>query len=115
MDITLRIPELVHAHELRSHVNKASVNNAARRTVRCAEPSFKAVTCSVQMPLLNSKFLQKHRELRLAHLALSMMTMGYVWQEGENNTVEVTPRWCEVFSVPTINIHLCLSYSDAAL
>lgn len=43
-----------------------------------------------QMPLLSSKFLQKHKELRLAHLALSMMTMGYVWEEGEKDTVEVT-------------------------
>ncbi|XP_071338676.1 indoleamine 2,3-dioxygenase 1 isoform X2 [Trachinotus anak] len=43
------------------------------------------------MPLLSSKFLQKHRELRLAHLALSSMTMGYVWQEGENDTVETLP------------------------
>lgn len=54
------------------------------------EPSLSVVINSVQMPLLSSKFLQKHRELRLAHLALSMMTMGYVWQEGENDTVEVT-------------------------
>lgn len=54
------------------------------------EPSFSVVINSVQMPLLSSKFLQKHRELRLAHLALSMMTMGYVWQEGESDTVEVT-------------------------
>ncbi|XP_017272629.1 indoleamine 2,3-dioxygenase 1 [Kryptolebias marmoratus] len=65
MDIALRIPKLVHSHELRSCVNK--------------------------MPLLSTNFLQKHRELRLAHLALSMMTMGYVWQEGENNTVEKLP------------------------
>uniref|UniRef100_A0A3Q1BQ44 Indoleamine 2,3-dioxygenase 1 n=1 Tax=Amphiprion ocellaris TaxID=80972 RepID=A0A3Q1BQ44_AMPOC len=65
MDVALRIPELVHSHKLRSHINK--------------------------MPLLSSEFLQKHRELRLAHLALSMMTMGYVWQEGENNTVEMLP------------------------
>ncbi|GLD66840.1 indoleamine 2,3-dioxygenase 2-like protein, partial [Lates japonicus] len=43
------------------------------------------------MPLLSSKFLQKHRELRLAHLALGVMTMGYVWQEGENDTVEILP------------------------
>lgn len=43
-----------------------------------------------QMPLLSSNFLQKHKELRLAHLALSMMTMGYVWEEGEKDTVEVT-------------------------
>ncbi|KAM4746402.1 indoleamine 2,3-dioxygenase 1 [Anableps anableps] len=66
MDIALRVPELVHSHDLRSHMNK--------------------------MPLLSTSFLQKHRELRLAHLVLSMITMGYVWQEGENNTVEMLPR-----------------------
>ncbi|XP_056274027.1 indoleamine 2,3-dioxygenase 1 [Pseudoliparis swirei] len=66
MDIALRVPELVHSHELRFHINK--------------------------MPRLSSQFLQTHRELRLAHLALSMMTMGYNWQEGENNTVEILPR-----------------------
>ncbi|XP_008286875.1 indoleamine 2,3-dioxygenase 1 [Stegastes partitus] len=66
MDIALRIPELVQSHELRSHVNK--------------------------MPLLSSEFLQKHRELRLAHVALSMMAMAYVWQEGEKDTVEMLPR-----------------------
>uniref|UniRef100_A0A3Q3S0Y8 Indoleamine 2,3-dioxygenase 1 n=1 Tax=Mastacembelus armatus TaxID=205130 RepID=A0A3Q3S0Y8_9TELE len=65
MDISLRVPELVHSHMLRDHVNK--------------------------MPLLSSSFLQKHRELRLAHLTLSVMTMGYVWQEGENDTVEMLP------------------------
>ncbi|XP_049434842.1 indoleamine 2,3-dioxygenase 1 [Epinephelus fuscoguttatus] len=66
MDIALRVPELVHSHELRLCINK--------------------------MPLLSSQFLQNHRELRLAHLALSVMTMGYVWQEGENNTVEMLPH-----------------------
>lgn len=66
MDIALRVPELVHSHELRSCINR--------------------------MPMLSSEFLQRHRELRLAHLALSVMTMGYVWQEGENDTVEVLPR-----------------------
>ncbi|XP_041855490.1 indoleamine 2,3-dioxygenase 1 [Melanotaenia boesemani] len=65
MDIALHVPELVHSHELRSHINK--------------------------MPLLSTEFLQKHRELRLAHLALSMMTMGYVWQEGESDTVDILP------------------------
>lgn len=45
---------------------------------------------AVQMPLLSIQFLQKHSELRLAHLALSAMTMGYVWQEGETDTVEVS-------------------------
>ncbi|KAG8012144.1 Indoleamine 2 [Nibea albiflora] len=66
MDIALRVPELVLSHELRFHINK--------------------------MPLLSSHFLQKHRELRLAHLALSVMTMGYTWQEGESNTVEKLPQ-----------------------
>ncbi|XP_071780767.1 indoleamine 2,3-dioxygenase 1 [Centroberyx gerrardi] len=66
MDIALRVPELVHSHELRSCIHK--------------------------MPLLSSQFLERHRELRLAHLALSVMTMGYAWQEGENDTVETLPR-----------------------
>ncbi|XP_040010393.1 indoleamine 2,3-dioxygenase 1 [Xiphias gladius] len=65
MDIALQVPELVHSHVLRSRINK--------------------------MPMLSSDFLQKHLELRLAHLALSVMTMGYVWQEGENDTVEILP------------------------
>lgn len=42
-----------------------------------------------QMPLLSSQFLTMHRELRLAHLALGVMTMGYIWQEGEKNIAEV--------------------------
>ena len=54
------------------------------------EPWFIVATLSVQMPLLGTQYLHKHRELRLAHLALSVMTMGYTWQEGENNTVEVS-------------------------
>ncbi|XP_036000354.1 indoleamine 2,3-dioxygenase 2 isoform X2 [Fundulus heteroclitus] len=66
MDIGLCVPELVHSHDLRSRIN--------------------------EMPLLSTEFLQNHRELRLAHLVLSMITMGYVWQEGENNTVEMLPR-----------------------
>lgn len=43
----------------------------------------------LQMPLLSTQFLQKHRELRLAHMALSAVTMGYTWQDGEENVVEV--------------------------
>ncbi|KAJ0067463.1 hypothetical protein NL108_007928, partial [Boleophthalmus pectinirostris] len=44
------------------------------------------------MPLLSSQYLQTHRELRLAHLALGATTMCYVWQDGEDNTVKVLPR-----------------------
>ncbi|XP_056889910.1 indoleamine 2,3-dioxygenase 1 isoform X3 [Takifugu flavidus] len=66
MDIALHVPQLVEAHQLRS--------------------------CVDQMPLLSSQFLNLHRELRLAHLALGVMTMGYIWQEGEKNTVEMLPQ-----------------------
>lgn len=91
MDIALRVPELVLSHKLRFHINKVSGDNKLTRTIQqFMEPWFSADTPSVQMPLLSSQFLQKHRELRLAHLALSVMTMGYTWQEGESNTVEVS-------------------------
>ncbi|XP_070992509.1 indoleamine 2,3-dioxygenase 2-like isoform X2 [Oncorhynchus clarkii lewisi] len=66
MDIAQHVTELIYSHTLRSHILK--------------------------MPLLNTRFLESHRELRLAHLALSVMTMGYVWQEGENDTVKILPR-----------------------
>ncbi|KPP61831.1 hypothetical protein Z043_120027, partial [Scleropages formosus] len=66
MDIAQNIPKLIQSHSLRSHVHA--------------------------MPLLDSRFLVSHKELRLAHLALSMMTMGYVWQEGESGAVKVLPR-----------------------
>ncbi|XP_047237501.1 indoleamine 2,3-dioxygenase 2-like [Girardinichthys multiradiatus] len=92
MDIALRLPELLHSNELRSHVNK--------------------------MPLLSTRFLKDHRELRLAHLVLSMITMGYVWQEGENNTVEMLPR---NLAVPYWEVSQCLglppilTHADAVL
>nr|XP_035126260.1 indoleamine 2,3-dioxygenase 2 isoform X5 [Callithrix jacchus]XP_035126261.1 indoleamine 2,3-dioxygenase 2 isoform X5 [Callithrix jacchus] len=44
------------------------------------------------MPLLSCQFLKGHREQRLAHLVLSFLTMGYVWQEGEAQPAEVLPR-----------------------
>ncbi|MBN3310132.1 I23O2 dioxygenase, partial [Amia calva] len=44
------------------------------------------------MPQLDTCYLHTYRELRLAHLALSVMTMGYVWQEGETGAVKVLPR-----------------------
>uniref|UniRef100_A0A8C6US99 Indoleamine 2,3-dioxygenase 2-like n=1 Tax=Neogobius melanostomus TaxID=47308 RepID=A0A8C6US99_9GOBI len=36
--------------------------------------------------------LHSHRELRLAHLALGVITMGYVWQEGQMAPAQVLPR-----------------------
>lgn len=66
MEIAGRVSELVSSHSLRSSVHK--------------------------MPLLETDLLQSHRELRLAHLALSVITMGYVWQEGEEDKVKVLPQ-----------------------
>ncbi|KAL7884171.1 hypothetical protein AOLI_G00069410 [Acnodon oligacanthus] len=65
-DIAGRVTELISAHSLRSFVH--------------------------ELPLLETDSLQSHRELRLAHLALSVITMGYVWQEGEGDPVKVLPQ-----------------------
>ncbi|XP_029459997.1 indoleamine 2,3-dioxygenase 2-like [Rhinatrema bivittatum] len=66
MKIAKNLPCLIENHQLRSEVHK--------------------------MPELNIQHLNSHRELRLAHLVLSFITMGYVWQEGEHNTMKVLPR-----------------------
>ncbi|KAF4109649.1 hypothetical protein G5714_008901 [Onychostoma macrolepis] len=70
------------------------------------------------MPLLETHLLRTHRELRLAHLALSMMTVGYVWQEGERETIKVLPRslsvpFCEVSQ--RLGLPPILIYADAVL
>ncbi|XP_057898294.1 indoleamine 2,3-dioxygenase 2-like [Melospiza georgiana] len=44
------------------------------------------------MPQLSPQQLRGREELHLAHLVLSFITMGYVWQEGEEGTVQVLPR-----------------------
>ncbi|KAJ3604322.1 hypothetical protein NHX12_029063 [Muraenolepis orangiensis] len=52
MDIAWRVADLVQSHMLRSHID--------------------------QMPLLSVEYLETHQHLRLAHLALSAMTMCYL-------------------------------------
>ncbi|NWZ86360.1 I23O2 dioxygenase, partial [Poecile atricapillus] len=66
MDIAHELPQLIASHQLRSRVH--------------------------QMPQLSSQHLRGREELHLAHLVLSFITMGYVWQEGEEGTVQVLPR-----------------------
>uniref|UniRef100_A0A452R6K5 Indoleamine 2,3-dioxygenase 2 n=1 Tax=Ursus americanus TaxID=9643 RepID=A0A452R6K5_URSAM len=66
MEIANELPHLIESHQLQARVNK--------------------------MPLLNCRFLRGYREQRLAHLVLSVMAMGYVWQRGENQPEEVLPR-----------------------
>lgn len=50
------------------------------------------------MPLLNCQFLKGYREQRLAHLVLSFITMGYVWQEGETQPGEVRDTGMTILS-----------------
>ncbi|XP_032085843.1 indoleamine 2,3-dioxygenase 2 isoform X2 [Thamnophis elegans] len=65
------------------------------------------------MPLLSCQYLQGHRELYLAHLVLSFITMGYVWQEGEKEVPKILPRnlaipfgeVSEMLSLPPILVH----------
>ncbi|XP_063167304.1 indoleamine 2,3-dioxygenase 2 [Candoia aspera] len=87
MEIAHRLTYLIESHQLRSHVNK--------------------------MPLLSCQYLQGHRELYLAHLVLSCITMGYVWQEGEKGAAKILPRnlaiplgqVSEMLGLPPILVH----------
>uniref|UniRef100_A0A8C5F2H6 Indoleamine 2,3-dioxygenase 2 n=1 Tax=Gopherus evgoodei TaxID=1825980 RepID=A0A8C5F2H6_9SAUR len=87
MEIANNLPHLIQSHQLRSQVYK--------------------------MPQLSSQHLKGHRELRLAHLALSFITMGFVWQEGEEETVKLLPRnlavpyWeiSQMLGLPPILVH----------
>ncbi|NXA71477.1 I23O2 dioxygenase, partial [Thryothorus ludovicianus] len=66
MDIAHDLPRLIESHQLRSRVH--------------------------QMPQLSTQHLRGREELHLAHLVLGFITMGYVWQEGEEGTVQVLPQ-----------------------
>ncbi|XP_010174351.1 indoleamine 2,3-dioxygenase 2, partial [Antrostomus carolinensis] len=66
MEIAHDLPQLITSHQLRSRVH--------------------------QMPQLSTRHLRGREELHLAHLVLSFITMGYIWQEGEEGTVKVLPR-----------------------
>ncbi|XP_036608804.1 indoleamine 2,3-dioxygenase 2 isoform X2 [Trichosurus vulpecula] len=66
MEIARNLPLMIESHQLRVRVDV--------------------------MPLLSCHLLKGHREQYLAHLLLSFITMGYIWQEGENNIPKVLPR-----------------------
>ncbi|NXJ45475.1 I23O2 dioxygenase, partial [Spizaetus tyrannus] len=66
MEIAHDLPQLIASHRLRSQVH--------------------------QMPQLSTRHLRGREELHLAHLVLSFITMGYLWQEGEEGTVKVLPQ-----------------------
>ncbi|XP_069037599.1 indoleamine 2,3-dioxygenase 2-like isoform X2 [Lepisosteus oculatus] len=71
-----------------------------------------------QMPLLSIHHLKGHRELRLAHLALGVITMGYVWQEGKEKPAKTLPKglavpYCRVSEV--LGLPPILVYADSVL
>ncbi|XP_036604122.1 indoleamine 2,3-dioxygenase 1 [Trichosurus vulpecula] len=69
-----------------------------------------------QLPELDIGQLEGHKEQRLAHLALAVITMGYVWQD--RNVMQVLPRkiavpFCEIsrqLGLPPIMV-----YADCVL
>ncbi|KAG2469002.1 I23O2 dioxygenase, partial [Polypterus senegalus] len=71
-----------------------------------------------KMPLLDTKYLNGYKEQRLAHLALSFITMGYVWQEGEQGSIKALPQ---NLAIPFWNVSQCLGlpailvHGDSAL
>ncbi|XP_071388808.1 indoleamine 2,3-dioxygenase 2-like [Centroberyx affinis] len=66
MDLANNLTHLIESHQLRDLVHK--------------------------MPVLSPHRLTSHRELRLAHLSLAFITMGYVWQEGQHAPTETLPK-----------------------
>ncbi|XP_006113319.2 indoleamine 2,3-dioxygenase 1 [Pelodiscus sinensis] len=71
-----------------------------------------------KMPLLSARHLRGHRQLRLAHLALGVITMGYVWQGGGRQPAKILPR---VLAVPfcavsaRLGLPPILVYADCVL
>ncbi|KAM9364467.1 indoleamine 2,3-dioxygenase 2-like isoform 2-T2 [Pholidichthys leucotaenia] len=71
-----------------------------------------------KMPVLSPHLLSNHRELRLAHLTLGFISMGYVWQEGQHAPAETLPK---ALALPywTVSRRLglppILTYADSVL
>ncbi|NXG49356.1 I23O2 dioxygenase, partial [Psilopogon haemacephalus] len=92
MEIAQDLPQLISSRQLRSRVQ--------------------------QMPQLSTWQLRGQEELHLAHLLLSFITMGYLWQEGEEGTVKVLPQ---NLAVPfwevsqTLGLPPILSHADFVL
>nr|WGM49233.1 indoleamine 2,3-dioxygenase [Lethenteron camtschaticum] len=79
MELAANLTELIETHTLRERV--------------------------MQMPELSSGLLQSHCQLRLAHLVLSFITSGVVWQEGDKAPTKVLPR---SVAVPFFAVSKCL-------
>ncbi|XP_020494857.1 indoleamine 2,3-dioxygenase 2-like [Labrus bergylta] len=71
-----------------------------------------------KMPLLSTHLLSNHRELRLAHLALGFISMGYVWQEGQQAPAEILPKalaWPFWLISRRLGLPPILTYADTVL
>ncbi|KAK0153477.1 Indoleamine 2,3-dioxygenase 2 [Merluccius polli] len=70
-----------------------------------------------QMPMLNPYLLRSYGELRLAHLALGFITMGYVWQEEDNPAQRLPKALAVPFSLVSRQLSLpsILTYADCVL
>ncbi|KAG5272769.1 hypothetical protein AALO_G00169090 [Alosa alosa] len=92
MDIANNLTHLIKTHQLRDLVKK--------------------------MPLLSTLHLHGYRQLRLAHLALGFITMGYVWQEGLHQPAQALPK---ALAVPYCNVSQAMGlppilvYADCVL
>ncbi|XP_007545407.1 indoleamine 2,3-dioxygenase 2-like [Poecilia latipinna] len=71
-----------------------------------------------KMPILSPHHLSNHRELRLAHLALGFISMGYVWQEGQHEPAQILPKalaWPYWLISRRIGLPPILTYADSVL
>ncbi|XP_035982694.1 indoleamine 2,3-dioxygenase 2 isoform X2 [Fundulus heteroclitus] len=71
-----------------------------------------------KMPVLSPHLLSNHRELRLAHLALGFICMGYVWQEGQHEPAQILPKalaWPYWLISRRLGLPPILTYADSVL
>uniref|UniRef100_A0A8C6L5E5 Indoleamine 2,3-dioxygenase 1 n=1 Tax=Nothobranchius furzeri TaxID=105023 RepID=A0A8C6L5E5_NOTFU len=71
-----------------------------------------------KMPVLSPHLLSNHRELRLAHLALGFISMGYVWQEGQQAPGQILPKalaWPYWNISRRLGLPPILTYADSVL
>ncbi|XP_042358753.1 indoleamine 2,3-dioxygenase 2-like [Plectropomus leopardus] len=71
-----------------------------------------------KMPVLSPDLLNNHRELRLAHLALAFISMGYVWQEGQRAPAQILPKalaWPLWLVSRRLGLPPILTYADSVL
>uniref|UniRef100_A0A3P8SCU3 Indoleamine 2,3-dioxygenase 1 n=1 Tax=Amphiprion percula TaxID=161767 RepID=A0A3P8SCU3_AMPPE len=70
------------------------------------------------MPVLSPDLLTDHRELRLAHLTLGFISMGYVWQEGQHAPAQILPKalaWPYWLVSRRLGLPPILTYADSVL